>query len=360
MGRWRSRHRGSGRGDLDRPADGRAGPVRAHRTATARFFGPVPDHPSSSISNGSFPRRGKWVRAHYGSVIGGPETRYAKTPDGVHVAFQVMGDGPLDLLCVGYGNMVSIDLRDDEPHFRRFERRLGSFSRFIRFDPRGLGLSDPIASGSPSGLEQGVDDLIAVLDAIDSPRAALFAVGGSCLTALMAAATHPDRISSLVLIHGYARLPSAQDYPIGVPQEFLDGFIDAVLDVGDDAASSGGDIDLLAPSLSGDQEFRAWWKRAGQRSASPASARLMLTMTFNGDVRAALPLVVAPTLLLHRRQSPFAVPLSRYLPITFQMHASSSFRVETISPTRGIPTPSETRSKNSSRACVETQVRTAF
>ena len=135
-----------------------------------------------------------------------PETRYAKTADGVHVAFQTIGEGPLDLVCVGYGNMVSVDMRDEEPHFRRFERRLASFSRFVRFDPRGLGLSDPISAETPAGIEPAVDDLISVLDAIGSSRAALLAVGGSSLTALLTAAAHPDRIASLVLIHGYARL----------------------------------------------------------------------------------------------------------------------------------------------------------
>ena len=75
-------------------------------------------------------------------VSGGPETRYARSEDGSHVAFQVIGDGPLDLVTVGYGNVVSIDMRDEEPHVRRFEERLASFSRLIRFDPRGIGLSD--------------------------------------------------------------------------------------------------------------------------------------------------------------------------------------------------------------------------
>ena len=97
----------------------------------------------------------------------GPETRYARTSDGVHVAYQTLGDGPRDLVCVGFGNMVSIDMRDEEPHFGRFERRLASFSRYIRFDPRGLGLSDPIGPGTPGGVEQGVDE--AVKDVLGDP-----------------------------------------------------------------------------------------------------------------------------------------------------------------------------------------------
>jgi class 3 adenylate cyclase len=245
-------------------------------------------------------------------MVAGPETRYAKSTDGVHVAFQTLGDGPLDLVCVGYGNMISVDMRDEEPHFRRFERRLASFSRFVRFDPRGLGLSDPSPPGTSTGIEQGVDDLIAVLDAIGSSRAALLAVGGGGSTALLAAAAHPDRIDSLVLIHCYARLQRDDDYPWGIPGPVLDRFLDGVLDVSGDADEPGDEM-VLAPSLGADPEFRAWWKRAGQRSASPASARAMLTTMFGADVRTALPSVTAPTLALHRVDSLFSVELSRYL-----------------------------------------------
>ena len=279
---------------------------------------------------GGVPQRTRWARwpvaqgvdgPHARACRGGirqtgrvtaPEIRYARNADGVHLAFQTLGDGRLDLVCVGYGNMVSIDMRDEEPHFRRFERRLSSFSRFIRFDPRGLGLSDPIAPGAPSSIEQGVDDLISVLDAVGSRRAALFAVGGSGLTALLAAAAHPDRVSSLVLVHCYARLLQDDDYRFGVPQHVLDGFLDNVLDVSGEAEESN-DHATLAPSLRTDPEYRAWWKRAGQRSASPASARVMLTANFEADVRATLPLVGAPTLLVHRRDSLFSIGHSRFL-----------------------------------------------
>jgi class 3 adenylate cyclase len=246
-------------------------------------------------------------------VTGEPETSYARTPDGVHIAFQILGDGPLDLLCAGLGNMVSIDLRDEEAHLRRFERRLSSFSRYLRFDPRGLGLSDPIAQGVASSIEQGVDDLVSVLDAAGSTRASLYAAGGSSHTALLAAATHPDRVSSLVLVNAHARLVRSPDYPYGVSQRSLDHFIDSVLDLDEDTHDAVDDIDLVAPSLGDDPDFRAWWKRAGQRSASPSSARAWLTMTFNSDVRATLPLVACPTLVLHRPESPFGGPLSRYL-----------------------------------------------
>lgn len=246
-------------------------------------------------------------------MAGGPEIRYAQTADGVHVAFQTLGEGPLDLACVGYGNMVSIDMRDEEPYFGRFERRLASFSRYIRFDPRGLGLSDPIGPATQGGVEQGVDDVVSVLDAVGSQRAALFAVGGSAITSLVTAATHPERIASLVLVNGYARMPWADDYTCGTPQHILDGFIDSVLDVSGESDVSIDDVRLLAPSLASDAEFRAWWKRAGQRGASPASARAMLTTMYTADARSALPLITAPALLIHRVDSVLPLEFSRFL-----------------------------------------------
>ncbi|HXX89158.1 MAG TPA: adenylate/guanylate cyclase domain-containing protein [Acidimicrobiales bacterium] len=247
------------------------------------------------------------------TVIGAPDTSYARTRDGVHVAYQILGDGPLDLLCAGYGNMVSIDMRDEEPHFERFERRLASFSRYIRFDPRGLGLSDPLAAGASASVEQGVDDLVSVLDAVGSERAALFAVGGSTLTALVAAASHPERVGSLVLVNGHARRAWADDYPCGIPKQELDRFIDAVLNLSGEADMPVDDVKIMVPSLASDPDFRAWWKRAGQRSASPATARAMLTMMYRADVRATLPLITAPTLLIHRVRSMLPVEMTRYL-----------------------------------------------
>ncbi len=246
-------------------------------------------------------------------VSGGPETRYARSEDGSHVAFQVIGDGPLDLVTVGYGNVVSIDMRDEEPHVRRFEERLASFSRLIRFDPRGIGLSDAPRPGVAAGIELVVDDILTVLDTIGSTRACLFAVGGGGLAALLAAAVHPGRVSSLALLNCYARLPRDEDYPCGIPQRILTSFVDSVLDVGAAPDPTMDDVQLLVPSLSGDRAFREWWARAGRRGASPAAARASLEMSFAGDVRSALPLIDAQALILHRDPSLFSVGHARYL-----------------------------------------------
>jgi class 3 adenylate cyclase len=232
-----------------------------------------------------------------------PEIRYAKTADGPHIAFQVLGDGPLDLLCFGYGSNLSIDTRDEEPHLRRFERSLAAFSRFIRFDHRGLGLSDPVTLDTSRSLEDWVDDALAVLDAAGSDNAAFLACGIDGPTAMLAAATHTDRCSSLVLVNSYAYLVKDDTYPYGYPRQWWEEWIDAVVTPSTKGGEDGpDDVELLTPSLSSDQEYRAWWKRAGQRSASPAMARARLMTTMAADVRAVLSSIAAPTLILHRTE----------------------------------------------------------
>ncbi len=198
---------------------------------------------------------------------------------------------------------VSIDAHDEEPNWNRFERRLGSFTRAIRFDPRGLGLSDPLEAGSALTIEQWAQDAIAVLDAVDSSRAALFATGGGGLVALMLCAAHPERTTAQVLTNCFARTARAPDYACGVPQRLIDAFFDTVLD--SEAADGAADVALLAPSLANDADFRAWWSRAGRRGASPASAHRIQSMLYRNDVRGLLPSINTPTLVLHRTDNQF-------------------------------------------------------
>lgn len=240
-----------------------------------------------------------------------PEIRYAKSGD-AHVAYQVLGDGPIDLLALNNGSMIWID-RDDEPHWSRFDHRLASFSRLIRFDPSGLGLSDPLGSGSRPTIELQVQDAVAVLDAVGSSRAALFGVSEGGLAAMLLSATHPERISAQVLMHCWARLARDDDYPHGVPQHVLDRFVDTVTDptFGGDAVD---DLALSAASLADDVEFRSWWKRAGERFASPGVARAHDVWTNGADIRAVLPLINTPTLVLHRIDNPLVrMGHARYL-----------------------------------------------
>jgi DNA-binding SARP family transcriptional activator/class 3 adenylate cyclase len=242
---------------------------------------------------------------------GEPVTRYARDGD-VYIAYHVIGVDSPDLLAFSSA-MLPIDCMDEEPALARFHRRLASFHRLIRFDHRGIGLSDSVSPSDPPTLEQWMNDALAVMDAAGSLRAALFAPRDASLEAVLLAATHPDRVSSLIIVNGTARIPAAKDYPVGVPQGLLDEFLD--LNYEPDALDRGYDsLDFFAPTVAGDDAFRAWWTRAGNRGAGPATAKLLDRVRFQADVRALLPLVRVPTLVLHRRDdAAIQVGHGRYL-----------------------------------------------
>ena len=229
---------------------------------------------------------------------GGPVMRYARDGD-VYIAYHVIGVDSPDLLAFSSA-MLPIDCMDEEPALARFHRRLASFRRVIRFDHRGVGLSDSVAPSDPPTLEQWMHDALAVMDAAGSLRAGVLAPRDASLEAILLAATHPDRVSSLIIVNGTARIPAAEDYPEGVPQGLLDEFLD--LNFEPDALDRGYDsLEFFAPTLARDEAFRAWWTRAGNRGAGPTVAKLMDRVRFQADVRALLPLVRVPTLVLHRR-----------------------------------------------------------
>jgi class 3 adenylate cyclase len=215
----------------------------------------------------------------------------------VYVAYQVVGDGPIDVLGLTMGTTISVD-HDDEPHWSRFDAALSSFCRLIRFDPCGYGLSDPLA-GVPLTVETWMRDAVAVLDALGSERCALFGVANGGVVALQLAATYPERVSAQILMHAWARLIRDDDYPVGIPRYLVDRFIEAVIDPGYEGEAID-DLALVAPSLAGDPEFRSWWTRAGTRHASPAGARAMNALAAYSDVRSVLPMISVPTLVLHR------------------------------------------------------------
>jgi class 3 adenylate cyclase len=242
-----------------------------------------------------------------------PDTMYARTPDGAYIAYQVLGEGPIDLLEPSGGSFVSIDVRDEEPRWYQFERRLASFSRLIRFDPRGIGLSDPISPSCPPSIEDWVSDAEAVLDAAGSSRAAVLGQGRGGMTSIVLSATRPERVLAQVLAHAFARLTRAPDYPDGLPAAVFEGFASGVVRVGG-GTEPVDDIALLLPSLAGDVSFRRWWQRAGRAGASPAVARAQYEIAMNSDLRAVLPTITTPTLVLHRRDAVYyPVQLGRYL-----------------------------------------------
>jgi class 3 adenylate cyclase len=237
------------------------------------------------------------------------ETRYARS-DGLHIAYQVLGEGPVDLLLMS-GEFISVDAWDEWPDHERAVRRLAGFSRLIRFDKRGVGLSDPISADAPPTLEQWMRDALAVLDAAGSVQAVVMGCSDAAMVAVLLAGTHPERVTSLALVNGYARFAYAPDYPEGVS---LDAVACLIEDTVEPGGEGGFDLATMAPSVAGDVEFHRWWARVGQRGASPATAQALLGVYLTADVREVLPQLHLPTLVLHREDDR-AVPVAagRYL-----------------------------------------------
>ena len=241
-----------------------------------------------------------------------PETQYAKTADGVHIAYQVLGHGPLDLVLVPAG-LNHVELTWEMPAFARTFRRLASFSRLIRFDHRGSGMSDPFGRSEQPSLEERAEEMVAVLAAAGSERAAVVANISGGLVAVFFAASYPNRITSLVLDGCYARLARASDYPWGVPREVLEQALTRV----DDARVGTGDfgsevLRYMAPHA--DAEFVAQFRRYSHYAFSPAALRAESEMFVYADVRPLLSAIQAPTLVLYRSGDQFAgKPHAAYL-----------------------------------------------
>jgi class 3 adenylate cyclase len=224
---------------------------------------------------------------------------YAQSED-VFIAYQTFSEGERDLLIVMDG-FIPIDTMDDEPRLARTMRRLGSFARVIRFDRRGIGLSDPVSAQAPPTLEQWVDDGIAALDAAGSDHAVIVAASEAAPVALLMAATHPDRVSALVLVNGFARVLIDDDYPEGMRPEEVESLLDTTDPTPDLAVDH---VAQFAPSAAGDEHFRQWWHETGRRGASPATARALLRVALESDVRAVLPMIRVPVLVVYLRDGP--------------------------------------------------------
>jgi class 3 adenylate cyclase len=239
------------------------------------------------------------------------EVRYADS-NGAFVAFQVLGEGPRDLLVMMDG-FIPLDTIEGEPRLARCMDRLNSFSRLIRFDRRGVGLSDPVSPDAPPTLEQCVEDAIAVLDAVGSRRAVVLASCEMSSIGLLLAATHPDRVESLVVVNSFARALVDVDYSEGLTVDDLAQMICAITEV---EPTEGADdfVFTVAPTAAHDPEFRKWWWETGRRGASPATARALMRVEMESDVRGVLPSIQAPTLVVHFRDEPLiSVALGRYV-----------------------------------------------
>lgn len=231
-----------------------------------------------------------------------PETRYAKSGD-YHIAYQAIGKGPPDLVFM-HGWISHIEHMWEEPRMARFLERLASFSRLILLDKRGTGMSDPVPLDRLPTLEERMDDLRAVMDAVGSVRAALLGTSEAGALSLVFAATHPSRTTALVLLNSYARLAHAPDYPQGVPAEQARGLLQAI----DEGWGKGVAFEALVASQAENASMKSWWARYQRLAASPGAAVTLLRSAFETDARFVLPAITAPVLVLHRAGDPFTGP----------------------------------------------------
>jgi pimeloyl-ACP methyl ester carboxylesterase/class 3 adenylate cyclase len=242
--------------------------------------------------------------------MGIPETRYAATADGLNIAYQVVGDGAVDLVYVP-GFVSHIELSWEWPSIARSYRELASFSRLILFDKRGTGVSDRVPDNRLPDLETRMDDLCAVMDAAGSKRAVVLAASEGAPLAILFAATHPERTLGLVLIGGYARELWAADYPWGWSPSDSPAAGQVPAQWGSEELTR--EIAFVdAPSEAADPEFVNWFGEYLRRSASPTAAIALSMMNDRIDVRAALPVIRVPTLVIHREDEENA-PRSRHL-----------------------------------------------
>src|SRR5215216_5611282 len=231
-----------------------------------------------------------------------PETRYAKS-GGLNIAYQVVGDGPLDLIYVP-GWISNVELNWEEPALAHVLERLASFSRLILFDKRGTGLSDRVPVDRLPTLEQRMDDVRAVMDAVGSERAALLGTSEGGLLCALFAATHPERVQSLAVYGSFACGLPAGDYPWAATRwvtsaDDLDPMLDHMME------TWGEPEDLLGfwgPSIAEEERYRRWWARYLRMSASPAAGVAVARMSHKSDIRDVLPTIHVPTIIVHRAE----------------------------------------------------------
>ncbi len=217
------------------------------------------------------------------------DTRFAKVGD-VHIAYQVVGDGPIDILFVDTW-VHHVEAVWDFPDFARLLRRLASFGRLIHFDRRGTGLSDPLPLDALPDFDTQVEDVIAVLDAADSERPVIVGTNDGTLVAILLAAAHPERCSSLVLF-----TPTAKHELEGGPSiESVEDVVNLITEAGDDSG-----LDWLAPSRVGDDAFDRRLRKLQRNSVRRGAMGHYYRQTMLADVQDVIPQLGCPTLVLNR------------------------------------------------------------
>jgi pimeloyl-ACP methyl ester carboxylesterase len=237
-----------------------------------------------------------------------PVTRYARSGDGVHIAYQVLGQGERDIVIVP-GLISHLDLWWEDPYAARFYRRLASLGRLIMFDQRDTGLSDRAAGEDTA--EQRIEDVGAVMRACGSDRAVLFGYSEGGPMSILFAARYPERVAALILGAASARWPAAPGYPCGEQTEEM---ASAIEDLAARRWGQGDSIDWYAPSLAGSDAARRSLARWERMAASPSAILRMMRMIREIDVRDVLPGIGVPALIIQRRQDRITPPChGRYL-----------------------------------------------
>jgi class 3 adenylate cyclase len=238
--------------------------------------------------------------------VDAPETKYARTSDGVHIAYHVFGEGDQDVVFV-WGIFSHVELLWEHEASAHYLRRLGSFARVIHFDKRGTGLSDR-ACPLPT-LEDQMDDVLAVMDAVCSRRATLIGGGDAGLLSNLFAAAHPERTTALVLSESRPRITSAPDFPWAPDPENWHQTLEHLAGYWGQGVSQS----VAAPTQA-DAASRQWWARLERYSLSPGSVMPFWRMLEQTDVRPVLPSVHVPTLVTHRTHDPYVeMPAGRYV-----------------------------------------------
>ena len=238
-----------------------------------------------------------------------PPTQYALNGS-IHLAYQVLGEGPPNLVVVSSGPGSHMDHQWLEPHAARWLRRTAAFCRMVMYDNRGVGLSDPVPNDAVPTMDEQVDDVRVIMDATECDRAVIVGHIGGTAPALVFAASHPERVEKLILMGGYARLRRSDDYPHGVDQEQVDMIADTILA----GWGTGMDLPMTDPSMVGDEEFTAWYAQMERLAASPGTAVAMARQWFETDVRGVLPTIAVPTLVIARANNAlYTADIARYL-----------------------------------------------
>ncbi len=237
-----------------------------------------------------------------------PKTSYARTTEGVYLAYQVLGDGPLDLMTL-HGGTMPIDLIWDEPAISSAMRQLASFSRLIAFDVRGFGSSSPIDPQTHPAIQTWCDDIGTVMDAVESERAAFLVEGEVAVATMLFAATYPKRVDSLVLVNTYARYLQSEECPWGLPADQ----VPAIMAAAQDTWGTGILSEVVAPSIVHSPKARRRWARVERLSATPEMMAVPRAF-IESDVTHVLPSIQAPTLVISRSGDRAVAPEhSRYL-----------------------------------------------